>query len=181
MKKLLLLLCCLPVAAHALDYGKSDWGKFEYDADEKPWSELEAHLPPAPKPENFLPFFVSAGTDNRFYIDAPSIAPGEDGVVRYTLIVKSSSGAVNISYEGMRCGSAEVKRYAFGRANGGWGQAHNAKWTPIGYKDINRHHHMLYDDFLCPRGFPVKNREDAINALKAGIHPGALDPMGVEQ
>jgi len=174
MKKLLLLsLCALPLAAHALDFEKSNWGKFEYDFEEKPWVELEAQLPPAPKTENLLPFFVSASTDNRFYIDAPSITLGEDGVVRYTLIIQSSAGAVNISYEGMRCSSAEVKRYAFGRTGGGWGKALNAKWEPISYKDVNRQHHMLYDDFFCPRGIAISNREEAVKALKAGSHPNA--------
>lgn len=174
MKKLLLLsLCCLPLAAHALDIEKSNWGKFEYDFEEKPWVELEAQLPPAPKAENLLPFFVSAATDNRFYIDGPSITRGEDGVVRYTLAIKSSAGATNISYEGMRCSSAEVKRYAFGRADGGWGKARNAKWEPISYKDVNRQHHMLHDDFFCPNGTAVASREAAIKALQAGARLSA--------
>jgi hypothetical protein len=73
----------------------------------------------------------------------------------------------------MRCGTAEVKRYAFGRADGGWGKARNARWEPISYKDLNRHHHMLRDDFFCPRGIAVKTAEEAVNALKRGEHPGA--------
>lgn len=173
MKRLLLSLCCLPLAAHALNFEKSSWGTFEYDFEEKPWAELEAQLPSAPKTENLLPFFVSATTDNHFYIDGPSIAPGEDGVVRYTLIIKSSAGALNTAYEGIRCSSGEVKRYAFGRADGSWGKARNAKWEPISYQDVNRQHHVLYDDFFCPRGIAVKNREEAVKALKAGVHPGA--------
>jgi hypothetical protein len=135
--------------------------------------ELEAQLPPAPRPENLLPFFVSAATDNLFFVDSLSISRGEDGVVRYTLVVKSSSGATNISYEGMRCGTSEVKRYAFGRPDGGWGKARNVRWEKISYKDLNRHHHMLHDDFFCPRGIVVRTAEEAVNALKRGEHPGA--------
>jgi hypothetical protein len=173
MKKLLLLLCYLPLTAHAFDFGKPNWGKSEFEDDEKPWAELEAQLPPAPKPENFLPFFVSATTDNRFYIDAPSITPGKDGVVRYTLIIKSSAGAVNISYEGIRCDPSEVKRYAFGRADGSWAKARSAKWEAISYKDVNRQHHMLHDDFFCPNNIPVLSREAAIKLLQAGAHLSA--------
>jgi len=62
---------------------------------------------------------------------------------------------VNIAYEGMRCSSAEVKRYAFGRADGSWGKARNAAWTPISYQEVNRQHHMLHDDLFCPNGMPV--------------------------
>lgn len=173
MKNLLPLLCLLPLAAHALDLEKTNWGKFEHDFEEKPWVELEAQLPPAPKPENLLPFFVSSATENRFFIDSASLSRGDDEVLRYTLVIKSSSGAVNVSYEGMRCSSRELKRYAFGRTGGSWSKARNTKWEPISYQDVNRQHHMLYDDFLCPRGIAVKTAKEAIDAIKKGGHPEA--------
>lgn len=171
MKKQFLLLCLLPATSLAAGFDQSSWGKFEFDFEEKPWVEVEARLPPAPKAENLLPFFVSATTDNRFFIDSASVAPGEDGVVRYTLVVKSGAGANNVTYEGMRCSSGEVKRYAFGRSDGSWGKARNARWEEIRYKDVNRQHHMLYDDFFCPRGIAVKSSADAVSALKRGEHP----------
>ncbi len=168
MKKSLLLLCLLPVTSLAAVFDQSSWGKFEYDFEEKPWVEVEAQLPPAPKQENLLPFYVSASTDNRFFVDSASVTLGEDGVVRYTLVIKSASGANNVSYEGMRCSSGEFKRYAFGRNDGSWGKARNARWTDIRYKDVNRQHHMLYDDFFCPNGSAVTSREKAIHTLKEG-------------
>lgn len=146
------------------------WGQFERDFDEKPWSELESHLPSPPRQENLLSFYVSAASSNRFFVDGSSLSTGADGVVRYTLIVVSPSGARNVSFEGMRCATAEFKRYAFGREDGSWGRARNVQWTPIQYKDSNRQHHMLFDDFLCPRGFPVKSQEEAVQAFKAGMH-----------
>jgi hypothetical protein len=173
MNKRLLLLCLLPVTSLAAGLDQSSWGKFEYDFEEKPWAELEAQLPSAPKPDNLLPFYVSAATDNRFFVDSASMSVGEDGVVRYTLVIKSAAGASNISYEGMRCSSGEVKRYAFGRSDGSWGKARNARWEDIRYKDVNRHHHMLYDDFFCPRGIAVQSPAEAVNALKRGEHPGS--------
>ena len=74
MKKLFaLLLLAIPLTAHA------EWGKFEYEFDEeKPWAEIEAQLPPYPKEENLLPLFVSAATDNKFFVDAASISTGEE-------------------------------------------------------------------------------------------------------
>lgn len=173
MKKLPLLACLLPLAAQALEIEKSNWGQFEFDFEEKPWVEVETLLPPAPKEENLLPFHVSASTEHRFFIDAASIAPGADGVVRYTLVVKASGGAGNVTFEGLRCGSADLKRYAFGRADGTWGKARNPRWEPIGQQTVNRQHRALYHEFLCPRGTPVKSAAEAIDALKRGEHPGA--------
>lgn len=172
MLKQFLLLCLLPASSLAAGLDQSSWGKFDYDFEEKPWIELEAKLPSAPKAENLLPFYVSATTDNQFFVDAASISVGEDGVVRYTLLIKSSAGASNISYEGMHCSTEEIKRYAFARQDGSWGKARNSKWEEIRYKDVNRQHHVLYDDFFCPRGFAVKSPTEAINALKRGEHPG---------
>ena len=173
MKKPFLLLWLLPATSLAAGLDQSSWGKFDYDSEEKPWVELEAHLPPLPKPENLLPFYVSASTDNRFFVDSASVTVGEDKVVRYTLVIKSAAGASNISYEGMRCSSAEVKRYAFGRSDGSWGKARSTQWENISYKDVNRHHHMLYDDFFCPRGIAVQSPAEAVSALKRGEHPGS--------
>lgn len=169
MKKLLLLIiCALPLPSHAFDMEKGNWGKFDYDYDDKPWQELETRLPPAPKPENLLPFFVSAATSNRFYVDGASVSRGDDGVLRYTLVVKSAEGAVNVSFEGIRCSTGDVKRYAFGRADGTWGKARESRWEQIGYKDVNRQHHVLYDDFFCPHGVAVGTAREAVDALKRG-------------
>ena len=92
-------------------------------------------------------------------------------MVRYTLIVKSSSGAANVSFEGMRCASHERKLYAFGRKEGSWARARSAKWEPISYQDRNRQHHVLYDDFFCPGGVIVKDPQEAVDLLKRGFRP----------
>lgn len=162
------LLACLVLIVP--NVATADWGKFEYEFEnEKPWVELEAQLPGYPKDENLLPVYVSAATDNKFFVDASSISVGEDGVVRYTMIVKSPAGASNVSFEGIRCNSRERKLYAFGRPNGTWSRSRFAKWEPIRYQERNRQHHMLYDDFFCPNGIAVKDPAQAIDLLKRGF------------
>lgn len=171
MKKLFVLFSLLLPLMASAEWGK-EWGKFEFEFEqEKPWAEIEAQLPPYPKEENLLPLFVSAATDNKFFVDAASISAGEDAVVRYTLIIKSSAGAANVSFEGIRCASRERKLYAFGRKEGSWSRARYAKWEPIRYQDRNRHHHVLYDDFFCPGGIIVKNPQEAVDLLKRGFKP----------
>ena len=167
MKKLFILLL-LAVSQTA----SAEWGKFEHEFDEKkPWVEIEAQLTSYPKEENLLPLFVSAATDNRFFVDAASVSIGEDGVARYTMIVKSSAGAVNVSFEGIRCASRERRLYAFGRKEGSWSRARFAKWEPIRYQERNRHHHMLYDDFFCPGGIIVGTPQEAVDLLKRSSRP----------
>ncbi len=168
MKKYLLLMLLYPLST--LAEPAKEWTKFDIEFDqEKPWVELQAQLPTYPKEENYLPFFVSATAVNQFYIDAPSISIGEDGVVRYTLIVKSPYGAVNVSFEGVRCASGERKLYAFGRSDGSWSRARNVKWENIEYKDINRQHHMLHDDFFCEGHITARAEADIVKKLKMGF------------
>lgn len=173
MRKLLAaLLFALPLAAYAKGIGNTDWGKFEYDfEDEKPWVELQAQLPAYPKEENLLPLYVSAATDNKFFVDGASISVGGDGVIRYTLVARSSAGASNVSFEGIRCATQEQKPYAFGHADGTWSKAQFSKWQPIRYQDLNRQHHVLYDDFFCPDGIAVASPDAAIKALKRAFKP----------
>jgi len=150
------------------------WGDFDYKFDnDKPWKELRAKLPPPPVAKNQLPFAVSPATDNKFYVDAPSISIGKDGVIRYTLVIQSPSGARNVTFEGMRCRTEEYKVYAYGRDNGAWDKAQGGKWRPIRYHDLNRPRHVLYDDFFCPRQILVRSAAQAIQALK---YPASHDP-----
>lgn len=169
MRKLIFAALLFSLPAYA------GWGEFEYDFDQdvQPWKEIEAKLPASPKLDEAIPLFVSAATDNEFFVDPKSISVGEDGVVRYTMIVRSPSGALNVSFEGIRCSSHEKKLYAFWRPDGSWSRNKYAKWSRIEFKNLNRQHHMLSDDFFCPGRIMVRDADEAIYALKRGIHPSA--------
>lgn len=148
------------VAASASDFDS------EYEA--KRWEEIETALPPSPKAENLVPIFVSATTDNRFMVDSASLSVGADGVVRYTLVVQSASGARNVSYEGIRCESAERRFYAFGRADGRWSKARANQWVRIQGSTLNRQHAALFSEYFCVGGSPVHDAEAARAALRKG-------------
>ena len=74
----------------------AQWKDWDYDLDQekKPWEELQAQLPPYPKNENLLKFDTGSNTSNSYFVDATSVSVGEDHVVRYTLVVKTSGGAL---------------------------------------------------------------------------------------
>jgi hypothetical protein len=150
--------------------------KFEYEFDhEKPWVELQSQLPPYPSEENLLKFDAGPASTNLHYVDAPSIVVGDDGVVRYTLVIKSPQGAMNVSYEGIRCQTAEKRTYAYGRNDKTWMRARTSRWMDLENIKQNYAQRALYRYFFCPLGInTVKDAEEAIQALKAGIHPRAV-------
>lgn len=164
---LVLVVFCLPISAA----GQGRQFEADFDDEKKAWKEIEAQLPAYPKAENLIPLEV-ASSGHRFFVDAPSVSVGEDGVVRYTLFVKTAGGAVNVSFEGMRCETREQKYYAIGRADGVWSRARNPEWRRIEAKEINRHHGLLYADYFCTGKSPVQSARNAVDALKYGSsHP----------
>lgn len=148
--------------------------EFDSEYEVKRWEEIEAQIPAFPVPENLVSFFVSATTDNKFMVDLKSIAVGADGVVRYVLVVASSSGAQNVSYEGLRCSSAERRLYAFGRSDKTWSKARGNQWLRIQESTLNRHHAALFQEYFCPGGNIVQDVAEARSALRAGGHPSTV-------
>lgn len=160
-------LCVLAVALPCAGLAASA----DRDADEKPWQEIAAQLPAFPQPENLIPFFVSSASDNKFMIDGESLSVTTDGVVRFTLVIISPSGARNVSYEGMRCATGERRLYALGHSDQTWSKARNDQWTRIGENSLNRQHAALYKDYFCPIGTFLRDAEDARRILRSGGDP----------
>lgn len=162
-----LAACAGPQPGPAPDTAKSDWERAQ---EERDWREADAPLPPPPGSGGLLPFFVSAASDFRFFIDAASLAPGKDGVVRYTLVARSPQGVDNITYEGIRCATAEVKIYAYGRADGSW-SLHPGPWRRIEARSVQRWHNALLTEYLCLQRTPIRSAADGIEALRRGGLP----------
>ena len=88
--------------------------------------------------------------------------------------MRTSGGATNITFEGIRCESREFRLYASGRQDGTWANTRKSEWKPIENKPINRHHAALSRDLFCPSGSPISSPEDGRNALRLGKHPNAI-------
>jgi hypothetical protein len=125
-------------------------------------------LPPYPAPQRLVEFFVAATSEFRFFVDPASVSVA-DGVVRYTLVAHSPAGANNVSYEGMRCNSAEVRLYALGR-DGAWVPTAGA-WRAVEGRAVQRWHNALLNEYFCPLKEPIRSAQEGIDALYEGGHP----------
>lgn len=143
---------------------------FDEEYEIKTWTEVAVTLPPAPRQDDLVQFYVSAATDNLFFVDRSSISVGEDGVVRYVLLIQAGGGARNVSYEGIRCLTREHRIYASGRRDGSWSKSRNNAWTKIQEVYANRHNAALFQDYFCPSGNIVINADEARTALRSGGH-----------
>ena len=164
--KRLFLLAALGWAALAPAQPKSDW---EVEQEERDWREAEFKLPAYLKADALIEFSVSAASRFRFFVDPLSLSVGADGVVRYTLLARSPTGAETVSYEGIRCKSGSYRVYAFGY-RGAWSQA-RSEWKPIEPKSVQRWHQALQREYFCPFNAQVQTAAEAVEYLRRGGHP----------
>lgn len=143
------------------------------DPDAPKWQEEESSLPAYPQDKDLVEFYVGPLASSRFLVDAATLEVGNDGVVRYTLVVKTAGGATNVSREGIRCDTREYRLYASGRADGAWAKARSDNWRPFGNAERNRYHEALSKDLLCPNGAIIGSVEEGRKALRLGRNPSA--------
>ena len=145
----------------------------EVEVERREWKESEYKLPPPPKPQDLVEFYVSAGTDFRFFIDQKSLSVGKDGVVRFTLLARSTTGAETVSHEGIRCSQGSYRVYAYGRQGTGWTER-ESDWRPLEVKTTQRWRNALLREYFCPMRTPIFDPAEGIDALRRGGHPNAV-------
>lgn len=91
------------------------------------------------------------------WIDPASVTIGNDRVVRYTVILRSRSGATNVIYEGIRCVTGQFRRYAYGGPDGFHVSDHSAwKYIPGATGGSDSYLVVLRNRFICPSPPPGK-------------------------
>jgi hypothetical protein len=143
---------------------KSDWER-KHAGELKPGTEEVVALPPYPQDAQLIEFSAAPTSEFRFFIDGASLGV-ENGVVRYVLVARSAAGAENVSFEGMRCATGEVRLYALGRERG-WVRR-MGEWRPIASRNTPGSHNALYRDYFCPQREALASSNLLILALRRG-------------
>jgi len=135
-------------------------------------SDAEMQLPPYPVAGRLVEFEKGHSNDFRFFIDPASLSVDKDGVVRYVLVARSATGSENVTYEALRCETAEHRIYAFGHADGTWSRS-RTEWRPLQPQSAQARQLVLYADYFCPQKVPMQNTAEGVRALQEGGHPFA--------
>ena len=149
---------------------RSDWERQNESRLEKEARDPVPAPPAFPRRENLVEIAVRGATDFRFYVDGATLGVG-DGVVRYVLVARSPEGVENVSFEAIRCATAEYRVYALGRADGTWG-GRAGEWRPVAERP-QPWHTALQRDYFCPQRRPILSAEEGLLALRQGGHPFA--------
>jgi hypothetical protein len=114
------------------------------------WQEQEKLLPAYPQDAGLIEIKPDgARAAHQYRLDPQSLTTHPDGVVTYTVVVQSESGAQNVLFEGIRCASKEYKTYAIGAEGGRLEPVKQASWRKIFNKDPIRHRIELYTYYAC--------------------------------
>ncbi|TSE34830.1 CNP1-like family protein [Tepidimonas charontis] len=135
------------------------------------WQEAEAPAPPPTlRTEGLVPFSPSVASELRFGLDPDSLTLGPDGVIRYVIVARSASGALNAWYEGLRCATAQVKTYAHWNPGppGQWQHHPQPTWRALGGEFASRPAVALARGGLCDGATPNGQPRDMLRALRAG-------------
>lgn len=135
------------------------------------WKEGEVSMPPPVEESRLRSFYVSSASPNRFFVDEGSLSVGDDGVIRYTLVVRTPGGAENITFEGLRCATGERRIYASGRKEGEWVPMKNSAWQPISDNAYNRPRAALAFEHFCDGPAAPRDREHALRLLRTPRDP----------
>ena len=161
------LLFVLALAGCGSPGVQSEWERANRKAEP---AEEQVEPPAYPVAAKLLEFGVIDPGGFRFFVDPTTLSVGKDGVVRYVLVARSAEGAQNVTFEGMRCATAEHRVYAFGRPDGTW-SASRAGWRSLEAPTAQRRHTTLYREYFCPQNEPVRTAAEGVRALEQGGHP----------
>jgi hypothetical protein len=135
--------------------------------DNPDWKELDAPPPPALRTEGLIALDVT-GTSLRFGVDPASIQVGTDGVVRYVVVATGTGGALNAMYEGLRCGTGEVKTYAR-HSGSAWNPVRQAEWQRLQPTGATRHSMFLARAGACRNHAPNISQAQIVRDLRAPV------------
>lgn len=150
------------------------------DVEEYVWKEGKTNLPDYPRDQDLLEIDGPPAYQNyQYLLDGKSLQVGKDGIVRYSIVIRSPSGADNVMFEGLRCDSAEIKKYAYGSTDMAGKKIfyprQNAKWQSVSSSGVTGYSESLRVNYFCNMQGAILTRQEIIQNIKYG--KGSVDGL----
>lgn len=131
------------------------------------WVEDAAPPPPAYSADTLIPIEMPPYVTLKVGIDPNTLVVGNDGVVRYVVVMRNASGSVNAAFEGILCANGEVKTYARASSAGNWVPVAEPQWRDMTDNLPSRHAFALSKQGVCD-GRSAAKRANIIATLLRG-------------
>lgn len=138
------------------------------------WQEVQVAPPPAFSADRTIALAMPANVSLQIGVDPDTIVVGEDGVVRYVIVMRNSTGSILAVYEGIRCATDEVKTYARLSSAGEWLLQSNPVWKAVNDNMPSHHAQAFARQGGCQNRLVV-SKQEILTALTAARRtpPGA--------
>jgi CNP1-like family len=135
------------------------------------WKESEAPPPTALTFKGLVPFEVTNISNLEWALDPTAVTIVGDGLVRYVVVARSTSGVFNALYEVINCSKGELKTYA--RMVGKETDADTKKWVAVQdhqwksmYDVPSKHAQVLAKRGLCTGNTAAQTVNEIVTSLK---------------
>jgi hypothetical protein len=132
------------------------------------WKEADAPPPAALKLDGLIPI-DQPGSSLRFGVEPGSVSVGRDGIVRYVVVAKSSTGAVNAIYEGIRCSTGEFRVYARYNPSGSWVLNKDPLWRSLHDPQPSSHTLTIARTGACIGDGTNRSAEQVVRDLRGSV------------
>jgi hypothetical protein len=132
------------------------------------WKEADAPPPAALKLDGLIPI-DQPGSSLRFGVEPGSVSVGRDGIVRYVVVAKSSTGAVNAIYEGIRCSTGEFRVYARYNPSGSWVLNEDPLWRSLHDPQPSSHTLTIARTGACIGNGTNRSAEQVVRDLRGSV------------
>jgi len=158
---------CAPALMGLLALSLSTRLQAQVPPDDPDWKELDAPTPPAFSTDKLLPLDMPSYVTVTFGIDPATLSIAPDGIVRYVVVTRNTSGSVNAMFEGIRCATGTVKTYARANASGVWSMVAEPTWRGLTENLPSKHAWVFARQAACDgRAIAASSTADIIKALK---------------
>lgn len=92
-------------------------------------AELPAPMPAVPKAADLVRFEFNTTSRHQFAVDPASMLLRGNEMLQLTIVVTSSGGAINTSYEAFNCQNGTRRLLAVASLDGSWQPVENSQWV----------------------------------------------------
>lgn len=133
------------------------------------WKENDVQAIPAFDVSRLIEIDMGQRFSLVYAIDPQTLSVGSDGILRFVMVARSPSGAVNAFYEGLRCNTAEGRVYARHNPSSGWQSASTSVWQPLRETSGMLHILRFARQGGCDGAAPQRSARIVIDQLKSGM------------
>ncbi|MCW8929276.1 MAG: CNP1-like family protein [Gammaproteobacteria bacterium] len=140
------------------------------------WKETESNLPEYPQESDLLEVAGPPAYRNyQYLIDEKNLNVGKDGVVRYSLVIRSPGGADNVMFDGIHCIQNQIKNYAYGSTdmdgNKKFTLKQTTEWKSFRPSGVTAYGKIFATNYFCNHDGIVLTRHEIIQNMKYGKGP----------